>query len=520
MTTRRRFPMPWTCAVLTLLLAVAVPAPAALRYAEPSAPSSLNPFLVRDMPSLRAVELVYEGLVTPPDAGRVRPLLAESWLVSDDGREVTFRLRRDVTWHDGEPFTARDVAFTVAAGRDPRSATPLRAQFAVFAAVDVLGDHAVRFRFVRKPVNPLLYFDFKILPAHVFPEGFVPADAGSRRVVGTGPFAFEAWTAGGELRLVRNPRYHRPGEPGVAAVEVSPVPDPNIRNELLRYGALDLLPQVRPRDIPALEELGGVRLYPYSTLSYSFLGFNFRTPALRDRRVRRALVHGLDRTAMLRAHYGGRGTVISGPFPSASWAYNFDVKPWEHDPARAAALLDEAGWRDRDGDGRRESEAGVPLLLRLVSTARDEAQKAVVLDVEQQLRNLGVTVEVRFLEPLAWREAVFDDHAFDLVLAEWTFDHNVDVYTLFHSTQTGPGQNNLGGYADPETDRLLDESRVVPDSEALRAVYGELHRLLHEDLPYAFLWSLDRYAAVSTRIERVRLHPFYFFSYVGAWQER
>jgi peptide/nickel transport system substrate-binding protein len=106
------------------------------------------------------------------------------------------------------------------------------------------------------------------------------------------------------------------------------------------------------------------------------------------------------------------------------------------------------------------------------------------------------------------------------VLAEWTFDNSVNVYTLFHSTQTGQNQNNFGAYSNPEVDRLLDESREAKNSEMLRATYGELHKTLNEDLPYIFLWSLNRYAAISSRIENVRLHPFYFFSYIADWKEK
>ena len=506
---------------LLALLAVLVPlqAVAELRYAEATSPSSLNPFQVRDMPSLRAVELVYESLLTPPEAGTVGSALATTWRVAADGLSVTFDLKKGVTWHDGEPFTADDVVFTVAAGKDPRSVTSLRSQFAAFAGAEAESPERVRIRFARPVLNPLLYFDFKILPAHLFPEGFVGADADRAKVVGTGPYTFEEWSPSGELRFAANPRYHRAGQPGIQRVEATAVPDANIRNELLRYGAVDLVPQVRPRDIPALEELSGVRLYPYSTLSYSFLGFNFRNPVLRNRQVRLALARGLDREAMLQAHYGNRGTVISGPFPPASWAYNYDVKPWSHDVTVAAALLAEAGAEDRDGDGVLDLD-GRTLRFRLLSLAQNEAQKAVVLDVQQQLKNLGIELKVRFLEPMAWKQAVFEDHEFDLVLAEWTFDNSVNIYTLYHSTEAGPGMNNLGGYANPDVDRLLEASRAATDSEVLRTVYGELHRQLHEDLPYLFLWSLNRYAAVASRIDQVRLHPFYFFSYVGSWAEK
>lgn len=505
--------------IAVCLLALARPGWAELRYAEATGPTSLNPFFVRDMPSLRAVELLYEGLVTPAEGGEVRPLLAESWTVAPDGMSVTFRLKRGVTWHDGRPFSARDVVFTVNAGKDRRTATTLRSQFEAFSSAKALDDKTVTVQFSRKVLNPLLHFDFKILPAHIFPEGFVGAEMASRKPVGTGPYQFSQWAASGEIQLKANKAYHRKGEPGIGAVTASSVPDDNIRNELLRYGATDLLPQVRPRDIPALEELTSVRLYPYSTLSYSFLGLNFRNPLLRDLRLRQALARGLDRQEMLKAHYGGRGVLISGPFPPASWAYNFDVKPWAYDAKGAQALLDEMGAKDTDKDGVREYK-GSPLVFRLVSLAQSEAQKAVILDVQQQLKNLGVKADVKFLEPLAWKKAIFEEHDFDLVLTEWTFDNNVNIYSLFHSTEAGTGRNNMGAYANPEVDRLLEQSREAANSEALRATYGELHRLLRDDLPYIFLWSLQRYAAVSSRIENVRLHPFYFFTHVGAWKEK
>lgn len=505
--------------VLSVLLLGAAPGFCGLRYAESTAPTSLNPMLVADMPSLRATELMYDGLVSPPVAGKVEAALAESWTVSPDESSVTFRLRGDAVWHDGVPVTSADVIFTIAAGKDTRTATAQGAQFHAFDRVEASNDKVVTVYFKRKVLNPLLYFDFKVLPSHRYPEGYIAAESAIESPVGSGPFHFSEWTHAGEIKLKRNPSYEGEKKGNIEEIEVSPVPDDNIRNELLRYGAVDLLPQVRPKDIPALEELTSVRLYPYSTLSYSYLGLNFRNPLLRIKEFRQALIAGLDRKEMLKAHYGNRGTVISGPFPPASWAYNFDVKPWDYDKRRAGALMDEAGITDADGDGVRDFN-GEPITLKVVSLAQSEVQKAVVLDLQQQLKNLGLNADVRFMEPMAWKSAVFDDHDFDLVLAEWTFDNSVNIFTLFHSTQSGPNQNNFGSYANADVDRLLDESRDAENSEVLRATYGELHKVLHDDLPYLFLWSLNRYAAINSRIEDVRLHPFYFFSYVADWKEK
>lgn len=505
--------------LITLMTLMGCPASAGLRYAESTAPSSLNPMLVSDMPSLRATELMYEGLVSPPVAGEVEPALAESWKVSEDEGSVEFKLRSGLVWHDGMPLTSEDVLFTIESGKDPRTATALGAQFEAFGDVETPDERTIIVNFKRNVLNPLLYFDFKILPAHLFPEGYVAAEAAIESPVGSGPYKFGEWTHAGEIKFVRNPDYKRGYTGNIETVEVSPVPDDNIRKELLSYGAVDLLPQVRPKDIPILEELSSVRLYPYSTLSYSYLGLNFRNPLIRLKAFRQALIVGINRKEMLKAHYGNRGTIISGPFPPASWAYNFDVKPWEADVAVAKNLLEEAGIVDSDGDNIREFK-GEPVKLRIVSLAQSEVQKAVVLDLQQQLKNIGLDAMVRFMEPMAWKITVFDEHDFDMVLSEWTFDNSVNIYTLFHSTQTGPNQNNFGGYFNPDVDSLLEESREAKSSEMLRAVYGELHKKLHDDLPYLFLWSLNRYAAVHSRIESVRLHPFYFFSYIAGWKEK
>ncbi len=502
-----------------LAVGLATTASAGLRYAEATAPSSLNPMLVSDMPSLRATELLYEGLVTPPVAGEVAPALAESWKVAPDEGSITFKLRPNLKWHDGKPLTSKDVAFTIEAGKNPRTATALAAQFESFDMVRTPDPSTVEIKFKRKVLNPLLYFDFKILPAHLFPEGFISADSAVQNPIGSGPFVFKEWSHSGEIRFERNADYKRGNTGNVKEVEVSPVPDDNIRKELLSYGAVDLLPQVRPKDIPVLEELSSIRLYPYSTLSYSYIGLNFRNPLLRIKGVRQALMAGIDREEMLKAHYGNRGTIISGPFPPASWAYNFDVKPTPNDRRRAAQLLDDAGIKDSEGVNVRNYD-GKPVVLKIVSLAQSEVQKAVVLDLQQQLKNLGIKADVRFMEPMAWKKAIFEDHDFDLVLAEWTFDNSVNIYTLFHSTQTGPNQNNFGGYSNPEVDKLLEDSRDAANSEALRSIYGQIHRKLNEDLPYLFLWSLNRYAAISSRIENVRLHPFYFYSYVADWKEK
>lgn len=164
--------------------------------------------------------------------------------------------------------------------------------------------------------------------------------------------------------------------------------------------------------------------------------------------------------------------------------------------------------------------AGQRLRLRLRApiAKENEATKRVVLAYQSYLKKVGVEIKVDFLELQAWKEAVFSRNDFDIMLGSWNFDDAADISTLFHSSEIGPWKNNFGGYRNEQIDKLIDEGKTANDLSQKRAIYQQLHRLLAEDAPYTFLWTLTDYGAYNERVRNAKIHPFRFFTDVHLWE--
>jgi len=494
-----------------------------LSYGEYGRPATLDPITSNEMISLRLTELIFNGLVGINEKQEVVPELAEKWTRSPDGRTYTFFLRKDVTWHprEGEetmPFTADDVIFTYRIMMHPKTITPLKVRYEFIDNVVKIDSHTVRFTLKRPILNALAKFSFKVIPKHgpansVF---LTRDDPFVQSPIGTGPYILKNVTAEREIVLVANDNYFK-GRPHIDKFVAKPFADQNIMTQALMFNAIDMIVLVNPRDIPEIQGDKRFILQPYNALSYSFFGYNMRSPILADKRVRKAFAYALNRQEMLDSFFNGQGTIISGPFAPGSWAYNLDVQPFAFDPQKAQKLLQEAGFtKGADGfmqkDGRR-----LTLSLKVPIEKESEAVKRVVLAFKNYLKNVGVEIKVEFKEWQAWKEDVFLEHDFDIIFASWVFDDSADISSLFHSGEIGEWKNNFGGYSNPEVDGLINESKLTLDHEKRRTINRKLHAILAEENPYTFLWTLTNYAAYHKKIRRVAIHPYKFFSYADEW---
>jgi peptide/nickel transport system substrate-binding protein len=287
--------------------------------------------------------------------------------------------------------------------------------------------------------------------------------------------------------------------------------------QALMFNAIDMVVLVNPRDIPEIQGDKRFILQPYNALSYSFFGYNIRSPFLADKRVRTAFTYAVNRQEMLDSFFNGQGTIISGPFAPGSWAYNLDVQPLPFDPQRAVALLQEAGFtRGPDGFMQKEGQT-LALTLKVPIEKESEAVKRVVLAFRNYLKNVGADIRVEFKEWQAWKEDVFLEHDFDIIFASWVFDDSADISSLFHSGEIGAWKNNFGGYANAEVDGLINESKLTLDHEKKRTINRKLHAILAEESPYTFLWTLTNYAAYHKKVRRVAIHPYKFFTFADEW---
>ena len=495
----------------------------ALNYGEYGRPTTLDPITSNDMISLRISELLFNGLVGIDEKQEIVPELAEQVEVSDDGLKYTFYLRKDVTWHprEGEepkPFTADDVIFTYNVMMHPKTVTSLKVRFEFIEAATKIDDYTVEFKLKRPILNALAKFSFKIIPKHgpENPESLTREDPFVHKPIGTGSYMLRNITADREVVVVANDNYFQ-GRPHIDKFIARPFADQNIMSQALMFNAIDMIVLVNPRDIPQIQGDKRFVLQPYNALSYSFFGYNMRSPLLADKRVRKAITYAVNRQEMLDSFFQGQGTIISGPFAPGSWAYNLDVQPLPYDPQKAIDLLNEAGFVQGD-DGIMEKDGEkLSLTLKVPIEKESEAVKRVVLAFKNYLSKIGVDIQGEFKEWMSWKEDVFLKHDFDVIFASWVFDDSADITSLFHSSEIGSWRNNFGAYANPEVDGLIVESKLTLDHEKRRTIYRKLHSLLAEECPYTFLWTLTNYAAYHKKLRHVAIHPYKFFSFADEW---
>ena len=496
-----------------------------LIYGEYGRPATLDPITSNDMVGLRVTELLFNGLVSFSPKNEVVADLAKEWKISADNRVYTFKLRDDIRWHDGAQtgsrrVTADDFVATLDLIQHPRTLTPLKAPYEMIAESRRLGDDTVEITLKRPIVNGLGRLSFKVVPTFALrnPDFFSRDDPFAQRPIGTGAYRLRTVTGEGEVVMEANPDYHA-GRPHIDEVILKPFADKNVLTQSLLFSSTDMIVQLNPRDIAQVEGDKRFNLYPYNALSYTFFGHNFRNPHLRKKEVRQAIAYAINRAEMLDSFYEGRGTVISGPFAPGSWAYNLDVKPVAFDPGRAKELLSRAGYGRTGSDGYLLTADGAPLqfTLKVPIEKENETIKRVVLAFQNYMRQVGVKVNLEFREWQAWKQDIFVDHDFDIMIAEWAFDDSADISTLFHSKETAAWRNNFIGYTNPGVDALIIEAKTTLDREKQRTINQRLHALLAEDQPYTFLWTITNYAAVHRKVRHVEIHPFKFFSFVDSW---
>jgi peptide/nickel transport system substrate-binding protein len=481
----------------------------ALRYAEDRGPAVVNPLFSTTMAEVRVNELVFESLFADDAELRSVPRLADRIETSADHKSATVTIRPGVTWHDGQPFRAADVVFTIEAMRDPRTASPEAGRVAFIDTVDAPDDRTVVLTFRRPELAPEDRLHFKLLPAHAF--GGDPAVDRSHTFrlhpVGTGPYQLVGFQEDGSIQLGRYAGYRKP--PTVPEVVLREVTDKAYQTKLLLYESLEALVRVLPRHLATLEADRKTALYPYQTNSWWYLGMDQADPVLSRPEVRQALSAMVDVDNLLAPI--GTGSRISGPYVPSSPFYNHDVPLQDVDSDRAAALLRQAGFVQ---DSRGWSDAqGRPLRLRLAAQANTEVAQDLVINLQSQFSRNGVIVDPEFLGPAEWKKRIWTDRDFDLVLSTWSFDRNEDIREQFHSR----GTRNLLRYGDREVDRLLDAAREATDPIVKKAQVRKVHALIAEDAPMVFLFTLDSWAAMSTRVGNVTVHPFSFFNWIGTW---
>jgi peptide/nickel transport system substrate-binding protein len=472
-------------------------------------PATLNPVTATDVYESTINGYVYESLLERDNRTLdLVPLLADSYEVSPDRLSYLFTLRDGVKWQDGKPLTSSDVVFTFKTVKDESVDAPhLRSYYRSLEKIEALDARRIRFTFSEPYFKSLeMIGGMSIIPQHIFSTGDFNTHPAGRSPVGSGPYRFVRWETGKEITLEKNKDYW--GEnPFLDRIVFKIITDETVALQVLKRGEMDLMALTPVQWVKQTEGRKFSRTFDkhkYYLPGYSFIGWNGRRPVLSDPKVRRAMTMLLDRDSILKNLRYGFGRVVSGNFFYESPDYDRTIEPWPYDPAKAAALLDEAGWVDSDGDGIRDKD-GVPFRFEFTMTSGSQFADQMSTILKEELTKVGIEMSIR---PLEWAlfTKMLDDRNFDAVIMGWSLPVEADPYQVWHSSQTEKGSNFIG-FSNREADLIIEEARVTFEKEKRVQLYRRFHQIMHEEQPYTFLFVNESLVAVDRRFESVNVYP-------------
>lgn len=458
----------------------------------------LNPVLAETAVDRDVARLVFTGLTRTDRAGDIVPDIASRLEVSPDGRAWTFTIRDDARWQDGRPVVADDVVYTVGLFQDPAYGGPYAEAFRGVGA-QRLGPLTVRFT-LPGPYGPFAASTtFPLLPAHLLggvPYARLAEDPFDRRPIGTGPFRVADANAG-EVTLVANTDFYRTkperSRPYLDRLVLRSYPDASAALTDVARGQLDGAIGFSSEDAERSRSIPTVAVYSYATDDLTALFLNVRpergSPLL-DRAVRHAISLGIDRGKVLDAAADGRGEVAVTLVPRNSWAYPDGLEPIVRSASEAAAALDEAGWRDSDGDGVRERD-GKRLAFTL-ATSDDARRTAAAQRIADDLRVIGIQVNVRALPFDELLARAVRPRDFDMLLVAIRGTIDPDPYPFFHSSQSADPGDNFSGFSTLPIDRALEAARQTADRDVRKALYAQVLKAVAREEPVIFLYFTDQ----------------------------
>ncbi|MGA8867302.1 MAG: ABC transporter substrate-binding protein [Candidatus Sulfotelmatobacter sp.] len=458
-----------------------------------SSPTNLDPRVGLDAQAERIDNLIFDDLLSRGDDLNVAPSLAERWEIPDPLTYV-FHLHQGVRFHDGRPLTSRDVKWTFDSLLQGKVRSTKAAVYRFVDRIDAPDDATVVFH-MKEPDSTLLW---NLSDGAI---GIVPYGSGDEvtlHPVGSGPFEFVSAETDKEVILERNNDYW--GEkPHLARVRFAVVPDATTRALELRKGSADAtINALTPDTVSTLarDPSLAVESAPGTVLAY--LGFNLHDPILKNVRVRQAIAYALDRRPMIDYLWHGQAQLARSILPPQSWAYNGDVPAYDHAPARARQLLDAAGY---------PAVNGVRFHLTM-KTSTDENTRLMVAVMQQQLREVGIALDIRSFEFATFFSDVTRGE-FQMYGLRWIGgNEDPDIFEYaFDSAKFPPNGANRGYYSNPRVDALIDQARRAVDPRIRKPLYAEVQSILAEDLPYIDLWYLDNVLVHTRRVQNLKLNP-------------
>lgn len=472
-------------------------------------PVTLDPHQVTDYNTGRAVDPMFERLVRFKDEStELEPGLAEKWDISDDGLTYRFSLRQGVTFHDGTPFDADAVVFSILRQIDPNHPYHDTGEFAYaeftfgkVQSVKALDPQTVEI-VLKEPYAPFLS-NVAIHAASIVSPAAVQKYGRdfSKNPVGTGPFRFVEWKPGVEVILERNPNWWG-GQPQVERLIFRPIIEDRARLTEFEAGSIDFIVNIPPDDLPRLKQSPDVTVLEQPGMHVWYVVFNCRREPFDKKEVRQAVNYAINKEAIVKELLKGTGVLAKGPLPPVVWGYTDDVMEYRYDPAKAKELLAQAGypngfkvtfWVPESGSGMQQP-------------------KAMGAAIQADLRAVGIEAEIQTFEWGTYLDKVLGnpDELPEMFEMSWIGDNGDPdnfLFILLSGDAWPPNGFNMGYYKNEQVDELLLQAQRLNDRTKREQLYQQALKLLVEDAPWAWIDHETQIVAMKKFIQGFKLHP-------------
>jgi peptide/nickel transport system substrate-binding protein len=466
-------------------------------------PSGLIAMIAGEASAAQISAQIFNTLLTYNKDLDIKGELAESWSVSDDQKTITFTLKPNLKWSDGNPLTSEDVLFTWQLVTDEKTRSPYGADFQLVKQATAPTPLTFQVTY-EQAYAPALdsWSGLQILPKHLLKGKDIHTTAFAQKPVGSNYYKLDAWQHGENIKLSRNQNAVL-GQANIEQLITRIIPDKSAQFLELMAGNIDRMgldPIKYSRIIPARPALQEkLNLYKELGNSYTYMGFNLKHKPFDDIRVRHAINYAIDKQEIIDGVYLGLGINIASPYkPGTRWS-NPDLNPYPYNPSKAKALLKAAGFTDTDGDGILERD-GKPFAFEIITNQNKEREKTAVL-IQRRLKSIGIAVKIRAIEWASFISRFIKTGDFDVVVLGWGLGLDPDQYSIWHSSQQEPGQFNFVGYNNPEVDRLLEAGRTELDPDKRQKIYHAFAKVLLADSPIVYLSAGYGLSAMHKRVQ-------------------
>ena len=468
-------------------------------------PSNLVAMIAGDSASSAIAANIFNTLIKYDENLNHAPELASQWIISDDQKTITFKLKENLFWADGTPLTSDDVLFTWRLVTDPNTRTPYASDYLLVKDAQTPNKQTFTVTYEQNYAPALdTWASLQILPKHVLKDEDINNTFFSRKPTGSGYYQLDQWINGQQVTLKRN-KNSTQGQALIEKLTSRIIPDTSSQFLELIADNIDLMninPIQYQRVFPSREDLKQkIGLYKELGNGYTYLGFNLKQAPFNDPKVRQAMNYAINKEEIIKGVLLGLGEAIASPYkPGTRWN-NESLSPYPYDPSKALALLKEAGYQ-KNTAGILVKD-GKPFEFEILTNQNKQREMTAVL-VQRRLKEIGIDVKIRVLEWASFINRFIKTGDFKAVVLGWSLSLDPDQFNIWHSSQQGPGQFNFVGYENPRVDELLELGRRELDNDKREEIYHEFSKLLLEDSPIVYLYAGYGLSAINKRVQGIK----------------